>query len=162
LQTAFQEFSEEAMEAADLFAFVKDGLTTHRKTTLADVKALINAPDFEFTDTSVTAGADSGFAHGLGAVPKRIEAYIQFTASTKGFATGDIVNASNLSQVWRNDVDGGPTDMWGMYVYADATDIHYVVGRDGLQLVRYPDGSNASNGQGINLGAVDVILRAWI
>jgi hypothetical protein len=162
LAMAIQEFSVAGINPADLFAFVRDGDTAHFKLTLATLKALINAPDFEVIDASVNAGANSDFPHGLGVTPRRIEAYLLFTAATKGFAIGDVVSVSSMSHVWRNDVDGGPTDLWGLYVYVSSTNISYVVGEDGIQMVRYPDGSSAINAQGINLGAVDVILRAWI
>ncbi len=110
---------------------------------------------FTETDTSISAGALSSFTHGLGARPLLVQAVLQATGSDNGFVSGDELRIE--TQIWRQDVSGGPTDFWGATVWWDATQIHVRFANDGFRVVEASDGTEAI----LTLSSWDVVVRAW-
>jgi len=112
---------------------------------------------FEGVDTSISNGALSTFTHSLGARPRLVVAALVNTSGNRGFAVGDEVRLE--SQIWRQQVSGGPTDFWGATVWWNATTVKVKIGDDGIRVVEAPDGTNGAT---LTLGSWDLNVRAWV
>ncbi len=113
---------------------------------------------FEGTDTSIAAGDLTQFTHSLGAIPKLFQAFLKCTSAELGFAVDDEINVSSLSHVYRLQTSGGPTEHFGVTVWADATTVDVKFATDGIELAESPGGTENAN---LDLSKWDLIVRAW-
>lgn len=117
----------------------------------------ITMPYFESSELTITVSTDTAAAHGLtggtgaGRTPSLTRGYLRCKTAEFGYAVGDEVATDFAESAGTNR---------GLSVYANTSNVGFVVGTQGAFVLRR-DAGNIGNAGVITPGNWRVILRAW-
>lgn len=114
-------------------------------------------PLTKFTSSALAVpsnGTSATIAHGLGAAPFMIQAFMECTTADIGYSIGDQVQVGPV--VNRNG--GAPVGLQLIVDAANTTDVRYLVGQSGIELPNKSTGSTA----GITAASWRIRIKAWV
>lgn len=118
---------------------------------VAAALAAVYSPPFESAEIAFAAGGASRvIAHGLGSVPKRVQAFLRCKTADMGYQVGDEIPVM---------LSTGGTTSYNMTAYVvDGTNLGYIIG-SGLHIHRLSDGVVVDNTA--NAARWRYFIRAW-
>ena len=128
------------------------GSPKSKKITCAQLEALLATPDFNSGPVTISSAIIKTIVipHGLGAIPRRIEVYLQNLNASDGYSIGDLITLESLCD---------PNDATVPAIALDGTNITLIFFNEiGNYYAAFKDGSNTANIDGINWAA---IAYAW-
>lgn len=121
--------------------------------TTATAWSLVNRLVFTSSNQTITDGTEVTIAHGLGAVPTKLQAHLICTTAEFGYSIDDIV----LHGFYFN---GPSSNNRGVTLVADATNCYLVYGADGVAIMRRSPGGQIGENTAITNGSWAAVVTA--